>query len=888
MTTDRDEHRRSLEDQLRVHISAERWLLAAGCEHELADLAEDAGEIAAALVHLRSAHTHYLATGTDAAPELFECCWAQALLLVDLDRDAEAADAWIAAADHAIHGGTPDAAVEALELAVGAFESVGAADRSAEVAVAAARAAQAVAALGEPMLLEAATELIEDGGGSSYAAPLDRLRQRAARDGDRATVARCTRLLALVARAEGRPADARRGLDQALEAFVALEMWLEAAATSSDAGLLAAQGGNLGEAARLLRDAVAQADSAGDQVSAGHHSAVLGSCLFELRDWRGAADCLRRAADVASQTGSVQDAATHLHDLAQCLMRLGEADDAVAALHRAADLDQDGSEGVASGAWSEIAFINRDLGRTEQAWRAADRAVQLAADGTARRKGRFEQLMLQIAQDPSPAVRREFSALRDEFSETGELDRAASCDVTLGEEAHARGDLMEAELRWDSALEHFGATGNDEMLARTYAAQGNRYGLSRGVDRAIECYARAQALFGSAGLLSDAQDCAVQLARLGHMKGAPFDSVSGISDPGQIAPRAAAFDKLARGIQEVNFTNFGRAADLLTAAMAWFDDNGLLEESLEARLALATAQVGRGRYRRSEDLIAQVLARTGGGEFPRARGGALMTIALNRIAGGDIGAAVAALHEAVRALERAGAPGQAAQARLNLGLLAAHCGDPEEAMQQGAAAGAEFTRCQLVDLAARAELICAIGLSRRDAWATAFDVAAPAMLVIDTIRAGITSSRDRANWRAAWTWAHDTVLDIIAHLGDPRTTAEVVERWRANAAPAGRPGPSDLELALQASQPGATTFSSPTTGAPTIDDGPPVATWSAGAAALGDDTRVAVTLPPVVRMPWGDALGPYERLAQERIAPLSARHRAPRETAVWAEQIGFI
>jgi hypothetical protein len=265
-----------------------------------------------------------------------------------------------------------------------------------------------------------------------------------------------------------------------------------------------------------------------------------------------------------------------------------------------------------------------------------------------------------------------------------------------------------------------------------------------------------------------------------------------------------------------------------------------------------------------------------------------MTIALNRIGGEDIGAAVAALREAVGALEKAGAPAQAAQARLNLGLLAAHHGDPEEAMQHGSAALAEFTRCHLVDLAARAELICAVALSRRGVWATAFDVATPAMLVIDTIRAGITSSRDRANWRAAWTWAHDTVLDILAHLGDPRTTAEVIERLRANAAPSGRPGPSDLELALQATQPGPITFSSPTTGAPTIDDGTPAATWSAGAAALGDDTRVAVTLPPIVRMPWGDALGPYERLAQERIAPLSARHRAPRGTALWEEQIGFI
>lgn len=128
---------------------------------------------------------------------------------------------------------------------------------------------------------------------------------------------------------------------------------------------------------------------------------------------------------------------------------------------------------------------------------------------------------------------------------------------------------------------------------------------------------------------------------------------------------------------------------------------------------------------------------------------------------------------------------------------------------------------------------------------------------------------------------HHRILEMIAEIDDPRLTAEILERLRANATVPNQVLPT-------ASRADAPTM--PVDVVITLDDGPAITwdtQWSAAEALLGPDRQLSAGLPPLVQMPWGIALEPYETISRQKLLGQSERHRRDRPVASWADQIGF-
>lgn len=709
------------------------------------------------------------------------------------------------------------------------------------------------------------------------------LRAAAIEADDPVFVAEADRIEGVLVARDGDHDRARELLGRARDAFLALEEWELAALAVADGAEIYHNDGELDRAADLYDDAAELAarepEPAFDEAARYHGHAA--QCLLEAGNTDEALDRYRRAVDLALQAQDTRQAAIWCHELGSTVEGLGDEDGALEQWLRAIDLDSDGD--AASPSWSRISQIYRSRGRTGPAREAAQHALATARDADTARNARYNALSLTVEFEPTAALLEDLRVLAAEYLTDHDPRQAAYCRVLEAGLLHRAGRTAEAERAWDEASAVVADLQDWRSLAEFHAERANKLAESRDTLGARHHLTLAADLFDRADMARSAAMCRRNLA-----------AIDATDDPQRIqeqwresrAPttREEAYEVL--GLAGVEFTlhRFNRAAELADRALAFFGRQRLQHAELEARTLLAAIHTQCGRPGPAAEHLQTLLAATETGMYPTIRAQALTVVGAHALAQGQLGAAAAAYRAAIDVVD--GVPGGAetaasALARLNL-AVSTILTDPEEALRHASLASLAFTRQGLVSYAARADLAAATALTRIGSWRGAFDVAAPALLVTDILRAATASARDRNRMREVWSMIHHRILEMLAEIDDPRLTAEVLERLRANATapgqaldadadPAGDIVPVDLTL--------------PAEGGPAITWD---AQWSAGEALLAADHQLEVGLPPLVEMPWGIALEPYETIAEHRLVGMSERHRRARPVASWADQIGFV
>lgn len=735
-----------------------------------------------------------------------------------------------------------------------------------------------------PQVIEVVSAAVTAGGGEEHRNLLPRLRAAAAAAVDPTYVAEVDRIGGLLAARSGEVEGAKTLLMQAHAGFCSQEEWeLAAWSLSKTAEITYGQEDRL-QAATLWHEAAEIAAREPDPAyeDASDYLACAAQCEVEMGDPPAAIETYRLAIDLALEGGHDDNAAVLCHDLGHVLEQIGEVDDAIEAWVLATELDREGTAGAASRAWTRLSETYRDHGLTEQAQHAASQASLTANDSQTAREARWQSFALNAEYDPGSADLNQLRHLRDDGVAAQDQKLVAACDVLEAGLAHRQGRHREAAILWDRAAVILTDENEFLILASLHADRATRLAAVRDAVGARHHLEEARSLFLRVGRLQDADECDRNLQAL-HAEDDPDSLRARYVASTHHKTRNQAHQALGLAGVEFGFQRFEATIAMATPALEFFTAHSLQESELETRLLLASAQDARGRRDLAEEHLQVLLHDTEGGLYPAIRGQAFSIVGTGAMRRGDLAAAAAAYREAAALQNAAGGLGLTPLVRLNLAAITA-LSDPEEALRHASLASAEFSGMGMVGSSARADLAASFALGQLGAWQNAFDTATPAMLVVEVLRTALASPGDRRQWREIWTWAQDQILNIAANLDQPRATAELLERLRANATATvtrlGQPSSAADVLGTFDNRP--TDLGADQQPVATLDAG-----WSAGNALIADQHQIAVGLPPLVGMPWGIALGPYEAIATQRLADLSDRHRADRPTVRWADQIAF-
>lgn len=703
------------------------------------------------------------------------------------------------------------------------------------------------------------------------------LRRAAAAGDEPGLVAEVDRIEGVLTSRQGEGDRARQLLNSAASAFHALDEWvLEAQALADlatldhDAGDLTAAAAAFGRAAEL---AAREPYPAPDDAS--RYAGGAGICHLESGQFPQAIEFYRRAGELAVRAGEPNDAAMWCHDLGIALDRIGDENGAVAAWLRTIDLDPIGD--TASRAWSRLSQHHRVHGMTDLARDAARRALDVAGSSAVRRNARMQALLLAVAVAPRDVPAAELRELRAESLAERDRSQAAAFMAIEAGLAHRFGRLDEAEALWDAATTSLTEIEDSPTLAELHADRATKYAESRDHVRARIYFLRAQELYQSAGRTHEATMCSDNAKMLGPDNPAAFRTR--YREIPEATTREQAHGLLGGAGIEFGYQRMDQAIELADRALAFFTTHHLTESELETRLLLASAHVQAGRPTHAVKHLGVLLSATDDGLYPVARGQALCIQGSMAVQRGQIASAMHSFRQALKILP----PDTVGSciALLNLSGMSV-LSDPEEAIRGASSASKGFQRHGIASFAARADLFAAVALARMGAWRSAFDLAVPALLVVDVLRATHPSPADRESMRKVWAVFQQQVLEMLEELDDPRLSAEVLERLRATATAPDEKQATDAVSGI----------------AELLSVGPLPASespaaiawggqWSTADALLDDIRRLPVGLPPLVAMPWGVALEPYERIAGRRLVTLSERHCAERPMSQWADQIAF-
>ena len=720
------------------------------------------------------------------------------------------------------------------------------------------------------------------GDAGKYLRRLSWLRAAAAAHDDSCFVGEVDRIEGVLIAREGDHHRARALLGDAQDMFLALQEWTLAALAVANAAEIDYEEGELRRAADLYDNAadlaVREPDPAFED-AAGYRGHAAQCCL-EAGEPDAAVVRYRQAIDLALQVPDLRQAAVWCHDLGTTLERIGDEDGALEQWRRSVDLDPEGD--AASPSWSGISQIYRSWGRTGPAREAAENAGSTALDPASALNARYEAMALTVEYEPSTTLLEELRSLAGDYIADQNPRQSAYCRVLEAGLLHRAGRTAEAEQTWDEASAVVAGLQDWRSLAGFHTERANKLAESRDTLGARRHLTLAADLFDRAAMPTSAAMCRRNLAAL-----------NATDDPQRIrehwrerrdpVTREEAFEVLGLAGVEFVLQRFNRSAELADRALTFFDRHRLQHGELEARTLLAAIHTNRGRSDLAAEQLKVLIAATEDGMYPTIRAQALIVTGAGALGQGQFGISAAAYRAAVDVLD--GIPGGAdtatyALAQLNLAVSTIPT-DPEEALRHASAASASFRSQGHVGYAARADLAAAMALTRIGSWQGAFDIAAPALLVTDILRAATASAPDRNRMREIWSMIHHRILEMIAEIDEPRLTAEVLERLRANATVPGQMLPAASSAAGPAM---------PVDVTMPLDDGPAITwdtQWSAADALLGPDRQLSAGLPPLVQMPWGIALEPYETIARQQLLGQSERHRRDRPVASWADQIGF-
>lgn len=706
-----------------------------------------------------------------------------------------------------------------------------------------------------------------------------RLRARAIEAQDPVFAAEAERIEGVLVARSGQSDRARKLLAGARATFLALEEWELAALSVADAAGIAYTDRELLSAADLYVEAadLAMREPNPAPEDAARYRGQAAQCHLESGDDTRAIGLYRIAVDLAQQAGDPAQAAIWCHDLGSILERIGDENAALEQWLRATKLDPDGD--AASSSWSQISQIYRSWGRTDQARKAAERALATALEPEAARDARYHSLALAAEFEPTITLIDDLEVLAEEYSSLQNARQAAYCTVISAGLLYRAGRTPEAERAWDEASAVVANLEDWRSLADFHAERANKLSEARDTIGVRQQLTLAAEHYERADMASHVAACRRNLAAL-----------DAADDPQRIRDQwREAHDPVTReqahellGLAGVEFVlhRFNRAAELAERGLAFFTRHRLQHSELETRMLLAAIHTQTDAHDLATQQLHALLAATEGGMFPTIRAQALTIVGGSALRQHQIGPAGAAYRAALEILGSDDDSAASALARLNLALVTTLT-DPEESLRHASTASAALSRQGHIGHAARADLAAAMALTRIGSWRGAFDIAAPALLVTDILRAATTSAPDRNRMREVWSMIHHRILEMIAEIDDPRLTAEILERLRANATVPNQVLPT-------ASRADAPTM--PVDVVITLDDGPAITwdtQWSAAEALLGPDRQLSAGLPPLVQMPWGIALEPYETISRQKLLGQSERHRRDRPVASWADQIGF-